>query len=112
MQTKFFLLCFMFVALTACASPEEKAAEFLANGEQLLSDGDLVKARLEFRNALQIDNKLASAWYGLAQIAQQNSEWREAYGFLEKVLNIEPNGILEEACLSRALVHCRKVLCL
>jgi pentatricopeptide repeat protein len=93
MQTKFFLLCFMFVALTACASPEEKAAEFLANGEQLLSDGDLVKARLEFRNALQIDNKLASAWYGLAQIAQQNSEWREAYGFLEKVLNIEPNNL-------------------
>ena len=104
MQLKLVMLAFLLMVLTACASPEEKAAEFVANGEAMLEDGNLVKAKLEFRNALQINDKLVPAWYGLAQIAQQQSEWRDAYGLLQKVVNIEPEHFQAQLELARLLL--------
>lgn len=100
MRFKTATLALLFVALTACASPEEKAAEFVANGESMLADGNLVKAKLEFRNALQINDKLVPAWYGLATIAQKEAKWQEAFALLEKVVDIEPEHF--EAQLERA----------
>ena len=61
-------------AITACGGPEEKKAKFFNKGKTLYEQGDYVKARLEFKNALQIDPKFADAfyWLGMTELKQRN----------------------------------------
>ena len=54
--------------LTACGSPEEKAAKFFKKGQALYEKGDYVKARLEFKNAIQIDRRFGEAHYMLGMV--------------------------------------------
>ena len=49
--------------IIGCSSPEEKAAEYLENGNTLLEQNNLEKAALEYRNALQINQNFAQAHY-------------------------------------------------
>ena len=39
--------------MAACSSPEEKAAGYIENADQLFQEGDLIKAEIEYKNALQ-----------------------------------------------------------
>ena len=50
------------LALAGCSGPDAKKAKFFAKGKELLEKGDLVKAKLEFKNAIQIDPKYADAY--------------------------------------------------
>jgi cellulose synthase operon protein C len=67
-------VCVLAVALVACSSPEEKAAAYVESGDLLLQEGNLDKATLEYRNALQINQNLPDAWYGLARIYERKQE--------------------------------------
>ena len=64
------LLCLFLaavVSLGGCTNVEKAKAEHLSKGEAYLKDSKFQEAALEFRNALQIDDKLAAAHWGLAQ---------------------------------------------
>ena len=68
-KTLLVLLALVTLALlSGCSSPEERAAEHIANGQVLLAENKLAKASIEFRNALQLNQNLPDAWYGLAKI--------------------------------------------
>ena len=58
------------LGLAACSSPEEKVASFAKKGQSYLEQSDLVKARLEFQNALQIAPNNVPSLYGMALIAE------------------------------------------
>ena len=62
-----FLISIVLVAssLIACGSPDQKKAKFFEKGKVLYEKGDYVKARLEFKNAVQIDPKFAEGFYML-----------------------------------------------
>jgi Tfp pilus assembly protein PilF len=61
---------FLMVAiLAACGGPEEKKLKFYNKGKELYEKGDYVKAKLEFKNAVQIDPKYVDAYYMLGIIA-------------------------------------------
>jgi tetratricopeptide (TPR) repeat protein len=92
------------VALAACTSPEEKALNFYERGMELLDDGQIIKARLEFQNALQIKNDLAPAWYGLALIAERNAEWKKLFSLLKKVVELEPAHIDAQIKLGKLML--------
>ncbi|WP_078085466.1 tetratricopeptide repeat protein [Microbulbifer mangrovi] len=79
--------------LSACDSPEEQARQYLVKGEALLLAGEPVKAELEFKNALQIDDKLSPAWYGLAQVAKMDSDWSDTFSLLDRVVEIDPQNL-------------------
>ena len=53
----------------ACSGPEEKKLKFYNKGKALYEKGDYVKAKLEFKNAIQIDPKYADAYYMMGMIA-------------------------------------------
>ena len=53
--------------LSACTSPEKAKAEHVSRGEAYLKDQKFQEAALEFRNAVQIDEKFANAHWGLAR---------------------------------------------
>ena len=76
--------------LVACSSPEEKAAGYIQNANSLFQDNNLKKAELEYRNALQVNQNLPDAWYGLARIHESKQEWQKAYSALTKVREMSP----------------------
>ncbi|MGE5751004.1 MAG: tetratricopeptide repeat protein [Nitrospirota bacterium] len=75
---------------TACGGPEVKKAKFFNKGKALYEKGDYVKARLEFKNAIQIDLKYADAYYMLGMIALKTGDPRSAYGIFQKVIELSP----------------------
>ncbi len=84
------------IALTAvfsaaCSGPEEKKAKFFTRGESLYEQGDYVRARLEFKNALQIDPKFARAYHMLGMVEMKEQNFRKAFGYFNKAVEIDPN---------------------
>ena len=78
----------LLLALAACSSPEEKAADYIANGNDLFQEGKLKKAELEFKNALQINQNLPDAWYGLPKLMRVNANGKELIPFLTSFVNL------------------------
>ena len=90
-----FLLVGALVAtvLTACGSPEEKAAKFFKKGQVLYEKGDYVKARLEFKNAIQINRKFGEAYYMLGMIDLKQGNLKPAYGKFSKAARHSPEHL-------------------
>lgn len=82
------------VVLAACSSPEEKKAKFYEKGRQLFEQGDLVKARLEFKNAIQIDPKYARAYYMLGRVELEDKDPQRAFGLFSKAVELD-EGLLD-----------------
>jgi len=78
--------------LSASCGKEQSAQQYLQRGMTLYDEGNLVKARLEFKNALQIDPKDAEAWLMLAKVAEQQQEWRSAYSAYAKTVELTPGN--------------------
>ncbi len=95
--------------LAACTPPEEKAQEYLRNAQSLFEDGNYSDARLEFRNALQINEDLADAWYGLAMIAEKNGNWRQSYKYLNRVVQLDPNRADAQIRIGKVLLAARQL---
>lgn len=77
------------LALVGCASPEEKAKSYYEKGLSLL-ESDPAKAKLEFQNALQMKNDMTDALYGLALVAEKQSDWKACFALLNQVLDTQP----------------------
>ena len=78
------------LCLAGCGGPEEKKAKFYAKAKELYAGGDTVKARLEVKNAIQIDPKFAEAYYLLGQIEQKDGNFRGAFGAFSKAIELNP----------------------
>ena len=70
------LIAALLLAVVACGGGEARKAEHVAKGEAFLAERNYEKARVEFRNALQIDPKDARvrAYVGLANERLGNFE--------------------------------------
>lgn len=77
------------LALAGCASPEEKAKAYYEKGISLL-ETDPAKAKLEFQNALQMKKDMTEALYGLALVAEKQSDWKACFALLNSVLDNQP----------------------
>lgn len=97
-----FAVCF--IGLAACSSPAEKASKYYEKGLALMEQGDLLKARIELQNALQINPDLTAAWFALAQIAEQQGDWEKLFGLLNKVADHDPQHLETQIKLGRMLL--------
>ena len=61
--------CLLLAALqlAACGSREDRAQSYYEHGKSYLEKQDFVKARIELRNALQLNGNMVDAWRALAQ---------------------------------------------
>lgn len=91
-------------SITACSSPEEKVARFYERGAAFLADSDLVKARIEFQNALQINPDMVPALMGLAEIAERNQEWQRVFTLLSRVVELDPKNVQAQVRLGKLLL--------
>lgn len=77
--------------LTACGSSLETAADYVESGKELVKEGKLQKARLEFKNAIQIDPRTADAFYQLALLDEKAQDWKSMYANLSTTEQLAPN---------------------
>lgn len=98
------LLVAMSLGLVGCSSPEEKVTAFYTKGQSYLAEGNHVKARLEFQNALQINPNSVPALFGMANIAERQSDWQRAHGLLSKVVELDPQHVEAHIRLGKLLL--------
>ncbi len=83
---------FLFVSITSCTPPEQKAEKYYAKGMALLEKSP-DKAKLEFQNALQIKKNMTKAMYGIALVAERKGDWKATFALMSKVLEQDPKHI-------------------
>tara|TARA_R110002074_G_scaffold97065_2_gene210725 strand:+ start:1980 stop:4412 length:2433 start_codon:yes stop_codon:yes gene_type:complete len=83
------LVIIMF-SVAACDTPEEKAKAHFEAGMAFVAEDNFVKAGVEFRNALQLNENFADGWYGLALVEENDGNWRKYAGNILKAIEIEP----------------------
>lgn len=79
--------------LAACSGPDAKKAKFLGNGKALYGKGEYVKARLELKNAIQIDPKYAEAHYLLGMVELKQGNLGSAFAELIKATELNPQNL-------------------
>jgi tetratricopeptide (TPR) repeat protein len=78
--------------LGGCDSPKDLEAKYIANGKGLYESGDLSKAAIEFKNALQIQPASLEPQYYLGLIAEKQGKFDAAAAAFEKVADADPKN--------------------
>lgn len=89
---RMFYIVFMTSILAACVScsVEDRAQAFMQKGTDLYQAGRFAKARLEFKNVLQIDAQRADAWLMIAQVEEALENWTAAYKAYARAAELQP----------------------
>src|SRR6186997_1997622 len=81
------------ILLSGCTNTEKAKAEHVKRGEAYLKDSKFQEAALEFRSAVQIDDKYAAAHWGLAQAYEGLQRVPEMLDELRKTLTLDANNV-------------------
>jgi len=79
--------------LAACDGPAEREAAYLERAKALYEEGRYVKAKLDFRNALQINPKNHEAYYYVALIDEFEGDFQAAGQGFSTAANLNPNHL-------------------
>ena len=92
-RSRFILAIFLFgimLLLGACESPEQRASGYIESAEKQFEEGDIVKAEIDAKNALQIQPKNADARFLLARINETRQEFQEMASNLRAAVDADP----------------------
>jgi tetratricopeptide (TPR) repeat protein len=86
----------LFVALFSagqigCNSSEAKKINSFETGKDLYKKGDYIHARLELKNAIQIDPKFAQGYYHLGLVELSIFEYKNAIAYFNKAIELNPH---------------------
>lgn len=89
------LLILLTAALVAggCSNPEKSKAEHLSKADALYKEGKFQEASIEYRNAIQIDDKLAAAHWGLAQAYEKQERFQEAVEEIKRTIELDGKNL-------------------
>jgi len=93
MKTILIPLVLLLVILAGCSGPEEKKLSFYNKAKGFLDKGDLVKAGLELKNAIQIDPRYADAHYLLGQVELRKGQFPQAFRSFTKTVELAPGNL-------------------
>lgn len=91
----------MTVVSAACSNGEARKVSYLERGEKYFAEQNYDKARIEARNALQIDPNYVEARYLVGRVAEKKAEIQEAAGNYQAVLDADPKFTPARAALAR-----------
>jgi tetratricopeptide (TPR) repeat protein len=84
------LACLVALAAASCTNPEKAKAEHVRRGEAFLKEKRWQEASLEFRNAIQIDDQMGAAHWGLAQAYEGLGRGGEYVEELQRAVKLDP----------------------
>jgi len=90
--------------LVACDSVEERVQEHYQRGQELELAGEPAKAILEYRNALRLNESFVPARFELAELLEEEREYRSVVGHLLKVVELEPAHVGARSKLARLML--------
>ncbi len=97
-------LALIIALVAACGGAETRLARHLAKGQEFLASDNFEKARVEFRNALQIDPNDAQARFLHGRALEKLGNLREAAGMYQAAIDSDTNHIAARANLGRMFV--------
>ena len=104
-SAKAFALCgclFLTAGLVSgCSSREERAQNYYQHAKSYLEKQDFVKARIELRNALQLNSNMVEAWKALVKIDEHDQNWQGLATDLRRIVEIDPKDISANISLAR-----------
>jgi len=87
-----------------CGGAESRKAKHMAKGEAFLAEGNLEKARVEFRNALQIMPMDSGARYENGVVSEKLGNPRLAAQFYQGAIDSNTDNVAARASLGRVFV--------
>ncbi len=101
---KLTIVSVLVVFLVACGGAEERKVKYLEKGKAYLEEKNYDKAKIEFKNVLQIDPKFADAYFYMGQLEEKNKELKKALGNYKKAIELNPEYTLAQIKLSKIYV--------
>jgi tetratricopeptide (TPR) repeat protein len=89
------------IVFSGCGGAESRKAKHLEKGQAFLATGNFEKARIEFRNALQIAPNDSDARYDNGVVDEKLGNMREAAQFYQGALETNSNNVRARASLGR-----------
>ena len=77
--------------LNGCGGANARYERYMERGKNYLEAGDLDKAKIEFKNAMQIAPKSAEARYEAGVVAQRALDLRAALGLYQGAIDLRPD---------------------
>ncbi len=105
-----FIFAFVIASLAAgCGGAEKREAKYVERGKALFEQGDLVKAEIEFKNALQINPRGVEARYHMGLIAEREGDLKKAHGTFRAVAAEQPDHFGAHLKLAQLYTIARQV---
>ncbi len=92
------------LALAGCGGAEARRASHMERGQRYLTDGNLAKAQIEFRNALQIEPNDPEARLMIGRVDEQLGDFQQAAGMYQAAIDQNPDDVPARVRLSRLYV--------
>ncbi len=92
-KSKVLVLALIAAMTVGCGGKEEREAKYLERGKEYLAEENYDKAKIEFKNVLQINPKSSEAHYYSAQVAEKLQEWPKAYAGYSKAIELDPENL-------------------
>jgi len=102
--TKFTMTSVLAVSLASCGGAEDRKEKYLEKGKIFLEEKNYKKARVEFKNVLQIDPKYAEAYFYMGKLEEENREPIKAVSNYKKALDLYPKHTESKIKLAKIFV--------
>ncbi|MET0065939.1 MAG: tetratricopeptide repeat protein [Candidatus Thiodiazotropha sp.] len=87
------LLISAVMMFSACSDKSARKKTYYDRGMDLFELGNYTKARLEFKNVLQIDPKDADAYYMFGLLEEKEENWRKAFSLYLRTTELNPQHV-------------------
>lgn len=102
------VLVMILTLVVSCSSPDEKKRKFLDKGKSLYDQGDYVRARLEFKNAAQIDPRYPDAYHWLGMSYLKDNQYKIAFGYFNRAVDLDPDYLESQIQLGRLFLAAKE----
>ena len=96
------------LTLAGCSSKEDKKQAYLAHGKEYFAQGEFKAAKIELKNAIQMDPKFTQAYMLLAETSLKLGEAQEAFRAYSAVAEIDPANTEAQVKLATFLLLAQK----